>query len=219
MTHLRKRWVILGGLLAGISVACFALTRDEIQTPQHTAPWLFGPPNARWTVTEFADLECPYCKTYTPVLKVWVQQQKDVNLQWHHLPLDFHGSAAQQEAKLAECAGKLGGALAFWQAVDQVFERTRSNGLGFTGHLDVNTINRQDLMACTANDKQIALHISQQAEEASRAGITATPTVIITDNTTGRTIKFEGPADGVLLLSAIDWLAQKKGASTDELRP
>jgi len=60
MTHLRKRWVILGGLLAGISVACFALTRDEIQTPQHTAPWLFGPPNARWTVTElsFSEDDC-----------------------------------------------------------------------------------------------------------------------------------------------------------------
>lgn len=138
-----------------------------------------------------------------------MQQQKDVNLQWHHLPIDFHGSAAVHEAKLAECAGKLGGASAFWQVVDHTFARTRSNGRGFDGHLDVDGINHQDLVACTVNDIQIARHINQQAEEASRAGITATPTVIIMDNTTGRTIKFEGPADGVLLLSAIDWLAQK----------
>lgn len=63
-------------------------------------------------------------------------------------------------------------------------------------------------MACTANDKQVALHISQQTEEAVKAGITATPTLLIRDNTTGKSIKLEGPADGVLLLSAIDWLAQ-----------
>ncbi|MGZ0717669.1 MULTISPECIES: DsbA family protein [Pseudomonas] len=209
MTRLRKRWVMLGCLLAGMSVACFALTRGEVQTPQHTSPWLYGPPDARWTVTEFADLECPYCKTYTPVLKAWVQQQKDVNLQWHHLPLDFHGATAVHEAKLAECAGKLGGAPAFWQAIDQVFEQTRSNGQGFTGQLDVNGVNHQELVACTASDKQVALHISQQTEEAVKTGITATPTLLIRDNTTGRSIKLEGPADGVLLLSAIDWLAQK----------
>jgi protein-disulfide isomerase len=144
-------------------------------------------------------------------LTAWVKQQKDVNLQWHHLPLDFHGSAAVREAKLVECAGKLGGAPAFWQTIDQVFEQTRSNGQGFNGHLDVNGINHQDLGACTVNDKQIALHISQQAEEAIKTGITAAPTVITRDNTTGRTIKLEGPADGVLSLFAIDWLAQEGG--------
>jgi protein-disulfide isomerase len=204
-----KRWTISGLLLAGLSMACLALIKGEVETPQHTSPWLFGPVDARWTVTEFADLECPYCKSYTPQLKTWIQQQKDVNLQWHHLPLDFHGSAAIYEAKLAECAGKLGGAPAFWQAIDQVFEQTRSNGQGFNGHLNGNGISTQDLVACTANDKQIAVHVSQQAEEASRAGITATPTVIIRDNTTGRSIKLEGPADGVMLLSAIDWLVHK----------
>ncbi|QLG94764.1 thioredoxin domain-containing protein [Pseudomonas yamanorum] len=209
MTRLRKRWVILGCLLAGLSVACFALIRGEAQTPRYTGPWLYGPPDARWTVTEYADLECPYCKTYTPVLKAWVQQQKDVNLQWHHLPLDFHGSAAVHEAKLAECAGKLGGASAFWQAIDQVFERTRSNGLGFNGQLNVDGINYQDLVACTAKDKHIAIRISGQLTEAFKMGVSATPTVIIKDNTTGRTIKLEGPAEGVMLLSAIDLLIQK----------
>lgn len=210
MTAPRKRWVILGCLLAGVSLTSFALLRNEMKTTNHTGPWVYGSPDARWTVTEFADLECPYCKTYTPVLKAWVQQQKDVNLQWHHLPLDFHGAAAVHEARLAECAGKLGGAIAFWQTIDQTFERTRSNGQGFAGHLEVDGVDYQDLVACAVNDKQSAINITQQAKEASRTGISATPTVIIKDNITGRTLKLEGPADGVTLLSAIDWLAQKK---------
>nr|WP_256346628.1 DsbA family protein [Pseudomonas gingeri] len=146
----------------------FAVLKSEVQTRQHSGPWTFGQVNARWTVTEFADLECPYCKIYTPALKAWVQQQKNVNLQWHHLPLDFHGSTAIYEAKMVECAGELGGAPAFWQAVDQVFERTRSNGLGFNGQLDINDVGHQALMAYAANNKQISLRITRQAEEGSR---------------------------------------------------
>lgn len=187
----------------------FSVLKSEVQTRQHSGPWTFGQVNARWTVTEFADLECPYCKIYTPALKAWVQQQKNVNLQWHHLPLDFHGSTAIYEAKMVECAGELGGAPAFWQAVDQVFERTRSNGLGFNGQLDINDVSHQVLMACAANDKQISLRISRQAEEAHKSGVTATPTVLIRDNNTGRSLKLEGPVDGVMLMSAMDLLIQK----------
>jgi len=188
MIGLRKYWLMLGCVLAGTSMACLALTRSEIPSPHNTGPWLFGPSKARWTVTEFADLECPYCKTYTPALKTWIQQQKDVNLQWHHLPLDVHGPTALHEAKLAECAGALGGAPAFWQAIDQIFDRTRSNGEGFNGHLNVVDVTYQDLLSCAATDKVIARHVGQQVEEALKAGITATPTVIIKDNTTGSSV-------------------------------
>ena len=200
---------VVGFLVFFLFTVGYAVLKSEVQTRQHSGPWTFGQVNARWTVTEFADLECPYCKIYTPALKAWVQQQKSVNLQWHHLPLDFHGSAAINEAKIVECAGELGGALAFWQAVDQVFERTRSNGLGFNGQLDINDVSHQALMACAANNKQISLRISRQADEAMKSGVTATPTVLITDNITNKSLKLEGPVDGVMLTSAIDLLIQK----------
>ncbi|NWN48999.1 DsbA family protein [Pseudomonas sp. MAFF 301514] len=187
----------------------YAVLKSEVQTRQHSGPWTFGQVDARWTVTEFADLECPYCKAYTPALKAWVQKQKNVNLHWHHLPLDFHGSAAIHEARIVECAGELGGVSAFWQAVDQVFEQTLSNGLGFNGQLDIRDVNRQALMDCAVNNKQISLRISRQAEEAIKFGVTATPTVLIKDNKTGRSLKLEGAADDVMLLSAIDLLIQK----------
>lgn len=111
--------------------------------------------------------------------------------------------------KWLSARGELGGAPAFWQAVDQVFERTRSNGLGFNGQLDINDVSHQVLMACAANDKQISLRISRQAEEAHKSGVTATPTVLIRDNNTGRSLKLEGPVDGVMLMSAMDLLIQK----------
>ncbi|KFX67370.1 hypothetical protein TMS3_0124610 [Pseudomonas taeanensis MS-3] len=170
------------------------------------APWLFGSASARWTITEFADLECPYCKAYTPELKRWVSQQPDVNLQWHHLPLQFHGPAAIHQARLVECAGVLGGADAFWSAVDQVFQRTHSNGQGFRDNLDVTGVDRRDLEDCANKNFAVAQHIEIQIQEAASKGINATPTLLVTDSTTGKSVKLEGPADGPTLLSTIDWL-------------
>jgi len=194
--------IISVAVLAALIVASFPLIRNLVQKPTHEGPWVYGPADARWTITEFADLECPYCKTYTPTLKSWVQQQKDVNLKWRHLPLGFHGTAAVREARRAECAGKLGGPDAFWQAVDQTFERTHSNGQGFDGHLDVTGIDSSELESCSVNDMQVALHVGQQAQEAASLDVKATPSLIIRDNTTGKSVKLEGPADGVTLLFA-----------------
>ena len=196
-----------------LTVICLAplvvggiLFKDLVGSSREAAPWLFGSASARWTITEFADLECPYCKTYTPELKRWVNQQPDVNLQWHHLPLQFHGPAAIHQARLVECAGMLGGADAFWRAVDQIFQRTRSNGQGFRGHLDVTGVDTRDLEDCANKNFAVAQHIEIQIQEAASKGINATPTLLVTDSTTGKSVKLEGPADGPTLLSTIDWL-------------
>ncbi|VXC22991.1 Dsba oxidoreductase [Pseudomonas sp. 8Z] len=192
----------------GLVLAMATLVMLEGQTRHHDGPWLYGAHEARWTITEFADLECPYCKSYTPELKQWVSTQKNVALQWHHLPLPFHGTAAIHEARLVECAGKLRGGTAFWQAIDQVLERTLSNGQGFTAPLDLENISHEDLERCASEDVGVALRIDQQVEEAKRLGFSGTPSLLIVDNLTGHSIKLEGPVDGATLLSSIDWLAQ-----------
>lgn len=204
---MKRLTVVLAVICLGPLVAGGILLKDLVGSSRQPAPWLFGPASARWTITEFADLECPYCKTYTPELKRWVSQQPDVNLQWHHLPLQLHGLAAIHQARLVECAGMLGGADAFWRAVDQVFQRTRSNGQGFDGHLDVTGVDTRDLEDCADKNFAVAQHIEMQTQEAASKGINATPTLLVTDNTTGKSVKLEGPADGSTLLSTIDWLA------------
>lgn len=208
---MKKLTVLLAGICLGPLVAGGMLLKELLGAPRETPPWYFGSASARWTITEFADLECPYCKTYTPELKRWVSQQPDVNLRWHHLPLPFHGTAAIHQARLVECAGFLGGATAFWNAVDLVFQRTQSNGQGFSGRLELSGIDDQDLEHCATSNIDVAMRIDQQIQEAQGKGITATPTLLITDNTSGRTLKLEGTADEVTLLSAIDWLSRSTG--------
>ncbi|MFD2837833.1 DsbA family protein [Azotobacter vinelandii] len=168
------------------TVAILAYLHQEA-TRSETGPWPLGEPDARWTITEYADLECPYCKTYTPDLKRWVGRHPQVNLQWHHVPLPGHGQAAVHEARLVQCAGVHGGREAFWTAIDQVLARTGSNGLGFTGPLDVPNVKPDVLELCADTDPGIALLVEQQRIEAKKKrGIQATPSVEITDNRSGR---------------------------------
>ncbi|KPB32404.1 Uncharacterized protein AC515_3713 [Pseudomonas savastanoi pv. phaseolicola] len=50
--------------------------------------------------------------------------------------------------------------------------------------------------------------VISQAHKASQDGITATPTLVIKDKVSGRSIKLQGAPDGNVLLSAIDWLTE-----------
>ncbi|MBF9246706.1 thioredoxin domain-containing protein, partial [Pseudomonas syringae pv. tomato] len=110
-----------------------SISQTSKQT-KHNGAWVYGSSSARFTIVEYADLECPYCKDYFPQLKAWVDQHPDVNLQWHHLPLPMHEPAASYEARWAECAGIERGNDVFWLAVELIYQRTRSNGAGTAGN-------------------------------------------------------------------------------------
>lgn len=222
--NIRSIYVLLGiGGALGLLVSAIGVLLTQtwsLSSSAPSGPWLYGSPTARWTITEYADLECPYCRTYTPQLKQWVGQQPDVNLRWHHFPLQIHGGAALHEARLVQCAGKLGGAATFWSAIDQVLTHTGSNGQAIPSDFAIqglgNPNSKVNLELC-ANSNETALLIEQERFEAQQKGIQATPTLEITDNRTGRSLRLEGPADSATLLSAMDRLANQEmnsGTST-----
>ncbi|MEZ1436322.1 thioredoxin domain-containing protein [Pseudomonas shirazica] len=192
-------------VIVGLGAGCYLAKTGNARSPDET--WYFGPSNARWVITEYADLECPYCRVYTPQLKQWVSEQDNVKLAWHHFPLDTHGAAAVSEAHLVQCAGTLGGASAFWQAIDQVLLRTRSNGQGLAGELELPDISAEDLSHCARTKVDIRAAVDQQLAQAKSRGIAATPTIEVTDSLTGHSIRLEGPVDSAALLSVIDALA------------
>lgn len=181
--------------------------------------WYFGPPGARWVITEYADLECPYCRAYTPQLKQWVSKQNDAKLAWHHFPLDSHGSAALSEARLVQCAGYLGGATVFWQAIDQVLLQTRGNGQGLTAELQLPEVSSEALSSCTRTNMDIAAAVHRQQAVAKSRGIAGTPTLEVTDSLTGHSVRLEGAVDSATLLSVIDALAAQPAQEKAESSP
>lgn len=210
-------WRLLATLaMAGsvVAVICWHLWDARSGPAQrHEPPWLYGPQNARFTVVEYADLECPFCKSHFTAMSNWVDQAKargnvekaglSVNWQWHHLPLPGHEPAAIHEALLAECAGRVHGNAAFWKSVAWLYEHTGTNGLGIPP--DMSFPNLTSLHACLQGEDVIQ-QIRQHVRQAHQAGIMSTPTLVVKDNLTGKTLRLEGPASGDVLLSAIDML-------------
>lgn len=168
-------------------------------------PWLYGRPGARYILIEYADLECPFCRSYFLVLKRWIDAHPEVNWQWHHLPLAMHEPAATAGARLVECVGATDGQAAFWQAVEWVYANTRGNGHGLPEGLAYPNITPA-AKQCLASDRPDAL-IQAQAEEAARNGISATPALRLRDRETGKSLQLLGPVEGDALLSAMDLLA------------
>lgn len=204
--------------LAAFTYALVLALPDWKSSPEkiqrHQGPWVYGPTDAKFTIIEYADLECPYCKEYTPWLKLWVDGQQGVNLQWHHLPLDIHGPNALYEAYLVQCAGKSGGNDAFWKAVDIVFALTAGGGQGFRDTSRLPGNEHGELDGCAQQDSQAKDAVRQDLEAAKQAGIKATPTLVITHNPSGRQLTVEGAADADMLTSALDMVAVKDPPAT-----
>ncbi|AHI05046.1 disulfide interchange protein [Bdellovibrio bacteriovorus W] len=52
---------------------------------------IFGPKDAKITIIEYSDFECPYCaRGHATVEEVMKAYPKDVRVVFKHLPLDFH---------------------------------------------------------------------------------------------------------------------------------
>ncbi|MGE4593345.1 DsbA family protein [Alcaligenes sp.] len=177
-------------------------------------PWQTGNPKSRFTLTLYADLECPFCRAYFPQIKRWVGDNTDVTLHWHHLPLTAHEPAASAEARLAECAAESAGHTAFWQAVEWVYANTRGDGQGLPDGLRYPGLTPA-IEQCLASERPDAV-IRAQAEQAMRSGVSGTPSVRLHDRQTAQSILLKGPIEGDLLLSAMDMLAAGEADTTPD---
>jgi protein-disulfide isomerase len=214
--HRQRRWLwALAAVLIALLLVWFISRAPGELSPRPAAPtaavlkdgppWQAGNPEGRFTLTLYADLECPFCRTYFPQIKRWVSDNTDVTLHWHHLPLAAHEPAASAEARLAECAAESAGHAAFWQSVEWVYAHTRGDGQGLPDGLRYPGLTPA-IEQCLASERPDAV-IRAQAEQAMSSGVSATPSVRLHDRQTNQSILLQGPVEGDLLLSAIDMLA------------
>src|SRR6185312_16054053 len=77
-----------------------------------------GPADAKVTIVEFSDFQCPFCSRVVPTVeKIMKDYPKDVRLFFRHNPLPFHQNAplAAEAAVAAQAQGK------FWEMHDKMF--------------------------------------------------------------------------------------------------
>jgi len=82
---------------------------------------VLGDSNAKVTLVEFSDFECPYCirhfsQTWPELKKTYIDTGK-VKIVFKYFPLGFHPNA-QKAAEAAECSNDQG---KFWEMHDKIF--------------------------------------------------------------------------------------------------
>jgi protein-disulfide isomerase len=80
-----------------------------------------GPANARVTLVEYGDFECPNCRQAYPIVKeVRARLGSRLRVVFRNFPLTKLHEHAEHAAEVAEAAGAQG---KFWEMHDRLFER------------------------------------------------------------------------------------------------
>ena len=145
-----------------------------------------GNKNAKLTLVEYSDFECPFCKRFHPTMQELLKTYED-KIRWvyRHFPLSFHANA-QKEAEASECVADLGGNDKFWEFTDKIFERTEANGTGFAldklGSLASELgVNQAEFQTCLDSGKYEKL-VKDQIADGTTGGVSGTPATFVIDS-------------------------------------
>ncbi|MBI4139146.1 DsbA family protein [Candidatus Uhrbacteria bacterium] len=156
-----------------------------------------GDKNAKVTLVEYSDFECPFClRHHDSLQQILKDYPKDVRLVYRHFPLSFHPEA-QKAAEASECAGKQG---KFWEMHEKVFEANKSQSMSVATW---KAAARQLGLNGDAFDKcldsgETAARVAQDLQEGTTAGVGGTPGTFVN----GQLI--EGAVPVTTLKQAID---------------
>ncbi|AJB55161.1 DsbA family protein [Enterobacter roggenkampii] len=181
--------------------AKFEAAPEKVDDGKH----IYGAPSARFTLVEFSDMECPFCKQFHDTPKQIVDASKgNVNWQWKHMPLDFHNPTAHREALAAECIAEQKGNRGFWVFVNDIFHHSQGNGAGVADLASVVTGVGADLdefRDCLGSGKHED-KVEADIQKAKSYGVNGTPATFVVDNQTGKSQLLGGaqPAQAIMAM-------------------
>lgn len=135
-----------------------------------------GPDDAKVTVVEFADYQCPHCKRASEVLdRIAARYPNDVRVVFADFPINPSG-ISREVAHGAACADRQG---RFWAYHDRAFARQESLDAGAVAALAVAAgLDATAFESCMASPFP-AERVAQGEGEARRLGLRATPTLFL----------------------------------------
>ena len=154
----------------------------------NSADWTEGNPNAKVSVIEYGDFECPACGAYFPVMQqLYAQYSSTVLFVFRNYPLYTIHPDAGIGAQAAEAAGLEGGSVKYWAMHDLLYSKqtewsttdpTQVVSKYFDGYaasigLDVNKFNAD------ISSSAVATKIQNDVAGGNTASIDHTPTFFI----------------------------------------
>ena len=137
-----------------------------------------GNKDAKVTLIEFSDFECPYSSRHEETMKRIVEEfPDDVRLVYKHFPLSFHNNA-QKAAEASECAGEQG---KFWEMHDKLYEAASNKELSVEKYKELAKdlgLNTGQFDSCL-DDGTYASKVQSDMQVGVAAGVEGTPGTFI----------------------------------------
>lgn len=161
-------------------------TTDQVN-PVTAEDHIRGSLDAKVTIVEYSDFECPFCKRFHPTMNQIMDDyvdSGDVAWVYRQFPLDsLHPVKARREAATSECVAEIGGNDKFWEFTDAFFAVTPSNN-----QTDLETVlpkiisdlglSQSAIDTCVASGKYDQ-HIQDDIDNAIASGGQGTPWSIV----------------------------------------
>jgi len=170
---------LLRGELTDMSVDPFADIRSKLHIG--TSPSI-GPEDAKITLIEFADFECPSCRQLDLVLRELLPRHPEIRLVFKHYPLTDIHPWAMTAAIASQCVFQQNPS-AFWKMHDAIFDAQDiiSPSNVWDKMLDLATqqgLNVEVYRGCMINP-ETASQVKETVDEGHAVAVTATPTMFV----------------------------------------
>ncbi len=138
----------------------------------------FGNKNAKVTIVEYSDFQCPFCSKGADVLnKIKKKYGDKVQVAFKNFPLPFHNHA-EQAAVAGLCANEQGSKL-FWKMHDEMFENQESlDTEGLKKMAKKVGLKTAEFEKCLSENKTLA-QVRADMEEGRNLKVKSTPTFFI----------------------------------------
>jgi len=168
------------------------LTRPVSEDSDH----IQGSVDARVTLVQYGDFECPYCGAAYPIVKQ-IQDRMGGGLRFvfRHFPITTSHPHAEQAAEAAEAAASQG---KFWEMHDHLYENQRH-----LSEADLRTYAEALGLDIGLFDKELAEHahagrVHEDFMSGVRSGVNGTPTFFVNG------LRHDDSYDFETLLAALD---------------
>lgn len=173
---------------------------EVVVAPLSADDHVLGNPNAKVTIIEFSDIDCPFCRTFDATMRqIMNNYGTDGEVAWvyRNFPLDSLHPDAREKAEATECVAALGGNTAYWKFLGTLFDRTDESLSDLAAIAGEAGVDQTAFQTCFDN-KQYAKNVSDDLAAAMAAGGRGTPyTIIIAPNGEKTVINGAQPYDVV----------------------
>lgn len=152
--------------------------------------------DAKISIYEFSDLECPYCKEFHNswvIKQILASNSEDVNYALKNFPLTQIHAGAQYKAEAWLCVYELSGSTeTYYSYIDKVFEKwTSATDEDILAIVKELWVDEEKFSSCLTSGKHTSSVNADLTQWMNSFKVTWTPSVIVVNNETGKWAKLE----------------------------